>query len=233
MESLIRWQSPKHGLVLPFDFIPLIEKNGMIIDIGYHILYKSCEQTKKWQDMGYYPMRVAVNLSPYQISQPNLVSDIERIMKKTALEPRWLELEITETGIVGSERKNIEKLEKLRELVDVPNIIYATIEFVDIAGLVKGASQGEGLGNQFLSHVRNTDALIHVVRGFDDPNVVHVHGSIDPQDDIEVISIELALADLGQLERKINKLESEIKGDKKRGYIVRHRGLFNLAKYPV
>jgi GTP-binding protein YchF len=108
-----------------------------------------------------------------------------------------------------------ERLEKLRELVDVPNIIYATIEFVDIAGLVKGASQGEGLGNQFLSHVRNTDALIHVVRGFDDPNVIHVHGSIDPQDDIEVISIELALADLGQLERKINKLESDIKGDKK------------------
>jgi GTP-binding protein YchF len=107
------------------------------------------------------------------------------------------------------------RLEKLRELVDVPKIIYATIEFVDIAGLVKGASQGEGLGNQFLSHVRNTDALIHVVRSFDDPNVVHVHGSIDPQDDIEVISIELALADLAQLERKIIKIESDIKGDKK------------------
>jgi GTP-binding protein YchF len=107
------------------------------------------------------------------------------------------------------------RLERLQELVGVPNIIYATIEFVDIAGLVKGASQGEGLGNQFLSHVRNTDALVHVVRGFDDPNVVHIHGVFDPRQDIEVINIELALADLAQLERKIGRLESDVKGDKK------------------
>lgn len=107
------------------------------------------------------------------------------------------------------------RLEELRKLVEVPEIIFATIEFVDIAGLVKGASRGEGLGNQFLSHVRNTDTLIHVVRGFEDPNVVHVHGTINPQEDIEVINIELALADSAQLERKINKLESDIKGDKK------------------
>ena len=107
------------------------------------------------------------------------------------------------------------RLEKLQQLVNVPDIIHATIEFVDIAGLVKGASQGEGLGNQFLSHVRNTDALVHVVRGFDDPNVVHIHGEIDPSQDIEVINVELALADLAQLERKIGKLESDIKGNKK------------------
>jgi GTP-binding protein YchF len=107
------------------------------------------------------------------------------------------------------------RLEELRRLVGVPEIIFATIEFVDIAGLVKGASRGEGLGNQFLSHVRNADTLIHVVRSFEDPNVVHVHGNIDPQEDIEVINIELALADSAQLERKINKLESDIKGDKK------------------
>jgi GTP-binding protein YchF len=107
------------------------------------------------------------------------------------------------------------RLEKLQELIGVPNIIYATIEFVDIAGLVKGASQGEGLGNQFLSHVRNTNALVHVVRGFDDPNVVHIHGAIDPRQDIEVINLELALADLTQLERKIGRLESDVKGDKK------------------
>lgn len=106
------------------------------------------------------------------------------------------------------------RLEKLQALAGVKNIIYATIEFLDIAGLVKGASQGEGLGNQFLSHVRNSDALIHVVRAFDDPNVVHIHGQIDPLTDIEVIHVELALADMAQLERKIVKLESDIKGDR-------------------
>jgi GTP-binding protein YchF len=107
------------------------------------------------------------------------------------------------------------RLEKLQELVGVSEIIYATVEFVDIAGLVKGASQGEGLGNQFLSNVRNTDALIHVVRGFDDPNVVHVHGTIEPVQDIDIINVELALSDLAQLERKIIKLKGDIKGDKK------------------
>ena len=73
------------------------------------------------------------------------------------------------------------RLENLQARVGVPNIIYATIEFVDIAGLVKGASQGEGLGNQFLANIRDTDAIVHVVRGFDDPNVVHVSGEIDPR----------------------------------------------------
>jgi len=107
-----------------------------------------------------------------------------------------------------------ERLTKLNSLVNVPNTIYATLEFVDIAGLVKGASRGEGLGNQFLAHVRNTDALIHVVRLFDDPNVIHVSGAIKPIEDIEIINLELALADMDQLERKITKLESDIKGDK-------------------
>jgi GTP-binding protein YchF len=107
------------------------------------------------------------------------------------------------------------RLTKLQSLVGVPNIIYATVEFVDIAGLVKGASQGEGLGNQFLANIRDTDAIVHVVRGFDDPNVVHVSGEINPREDIEIIHIELALADMAQLERKIVKLESDIKGDKK------------------
>ena len=107
------------------------------------------------------------------------------------------------------------RLEKLKALVSVPNIIYATIEFVDIAGLVKGASQGEGLGNQFLANIRDTDAIVHVVRGFDDPNVVHVSGEIHPREDVEIITIELALADMAQLERKIVKLESDIKGDRK------------------
>lgn len=106
-----------------------------------------------------------------------------------------------------------ERLEKIQSLIGVENIIYSTIEFVDIAGLVKGASQGEGLGNQFLSHVRNSDVLIHVVRGFDDPNVVHVSGEVDPKNDVDIINIELALADVAQLDRKITRLESDLKGD--------------------
>lgn len=107
------------------------------------------------------------------------------------------------------------RVDKLQELAGVPNAIYATIEFVDIAGLVKGASQGEGLGNQFLGNIRDVDAILHVVRCFDDPNVVHVSAQLDPQNDIEVIELELSIADLEQLERKIERLTSEVKGDKK------------------
>jgi GTP-binding protein YchF len=106
------------------------------------------------------------------------------------------------------------RVEKLVELVQAPNTIHATIEFVDIAGLVKGASTGEGLGNQFLGNIRDTSAIVHVVRCFDDPNVVHVSGALDPRTDIEIIDLELVLADLEQLERKIERLSSQVKGDK-------------------
>ncbi len=108
-----------------------------------------------------------------------------------------------------------ERVERIADLVKVPNTIHTTIEFVDIAGLVKGASQGEGLGNQFLGQIRNTDAIVHVVRCFDDPNVVHISETLNPRQDIEIINIEMALADLQQLERKIERLESAVKGDKK------------------
>ena len=107
------------------------------------------------------------------------------------------------------------RLEGLAKLVGVDKVIYSTIEFVDIAGLVEGASHGEGLGNQFLGNVRNTDALVHVVRCFDDPNVVHVRERPEPRADIEIINVELALADLEQLERKIERLSRQVKGDKK------------------
>lgn len=107
------------------------------------------------------------------------------------------------------------RLEDLSKLVGVDKVIHATIEFVDIAGLVEGASRGEGLGNQFLGNVRNTDALVHVVRCFDDPNVVHVRERPEPRADIEIINVELALADLEQLERKIERLSRQVKGDKK------------------
>lgn len=107
------------------------------------------------------------------------------------------------------------RVEKLAELANLEITIHATIEFFDIAGLVKGASKGEGLGNQFLGNIRDTDAIIHVVRCFDDPNVVHMSETIDPRADIEVVNIELMLADLQQLERKIEKLSGQVKGDKK------------------
>lgn len=107
------------------------------------------------------------------------------------------------------------RIDTLAKLVGVNKAIKTTIEFVDIAGLVKGASKGEGLGNQFLGHIRNTDALLHVVRCFEDPNVVHVSPSPDPQEDIEVLELELILADLEQIEKKIDKLSRQLKGDKR------------------
>jgi GTP-binding protein YchF len=108
-----------------------------------------------------------------------------------------------------------ERLEKLQKLLGVPNRIHATVEFVDIAGLVKGASQGEGLGNQFLATIRDTDAIVHVVRCFDDPNVVHISEMPEPREDIEIINVELMMADLQQVERKIERLISQVKGDRK------------------
>ncbi len=108
-----------------------------------------------------------------------------------------------------------ERVEQLANLTKRPNRIHTTIEFVDIAGLVQGASQGEGLGNQFLGNIRDADALVHVVRCFDDANVVHINPQPDPIADIEIIETELLLADLEQLQRKIEKMVRQVKGDKK------------------
>lgn len=108
-----------------------------------------------------------------------------------------------------------QRLEKLASLVKVPKVIHATVEFVDIAGLVKGAHQGEGLGNQFLGNIRDTAAILHVVRCFEDPNVVHVSVHPEPLADIETIELELALADLEQVDRKIERLMSAVKGDRR------------------
>ena len=107
------------------------------------------------------------------------------------------------------------RLNALAKIVSPLKIVPATVEFVDIAGLVKGASKGEGLGNQFLSHIRDTSAIIHLVRCFDDPNVIHVDGSIDPIRDIEVINTELLLADMQQLEKKVDRLDKQSRTDKK------------------
>lgn len=106
------------------------------------------------------------------------------------------------------------RLDELSELVHPEKITPAIIEFVDIAGLVKGASKGEGLGNKFLSHIREVDAVVQVLRCFEDENVTHVEGRIDPVDDIEIINIELMLSDLEIINRRLSKVEKMIKGDK-------------------
>ena len=108
------------------------------------------------------------------------------------------------------------RIDVLSKMYDTDKSTYATIEFVDIAGLVKGASKGEGLGNKFLSHIRETDAIAHVVRCFNDENIVHVDGKIDPINDIETISLELVFADLETLNKRIDRVTKLTKsGDKK------------------
>lgn len=107
-----------------------------------------------------------------------------------------------------------ERLTRLQAWVGVENAIPARVDFVDVAGLVKGAHKGEGLGNRFLGHIRHVDAIAQVVRCFDDENVAHVNEKPQPADDIAVINTELALADLQQLERLLEKLEREVKGDR-------------------
>ena len=107
------------------------------------------------------------------------------------------------------------RLDKLAEMYDPDKYTPATIEFVDIAGLVKGASKGEGLGNKFLSNIRECDAIVHVVRCFDNDDIIHVEGSVDPARDIETIDLELILSDVEMVQRRLDKTQKLIKGDKK------------------
>lgn len=107
-----------------------------------------------------------------------------------------------------------ERVTKLSEVYNSKKTIYTTIEFCDIAGLVKGASRGEGLGNKFLGHIREVEAIVHVVRCFEDENIVHVDGTIDPVNDIETINTELIIADTEVLERRIQKATKQLKADK-------------------
>ena len=108
-----------------------------------------------------------------------------------------------------------ERLDKLTEMYKPQKTTHAVVEFVDIAGLVKGASKGEGLGNKFLSHIRETDAIVEVVRCFDDSNVVHVDGSVDPIRDIETINLELIFADIETVNKRLDKARKNLKADKK------------------
>lgn len=107
------------------------------------------------------------------------------------------------------------RVAKLHEVYNSKKTVYASIEFCDIAGLVKGASKGEGLGNQFLGHIREVEAIVHVLRCFDDDNIIHVDGRVDPGADIEIIDTELILSDMEILERRMNKLRSSMKGGSK------------------
>ncbi len=139
------------------------------------------------------------------------------------------------------------RLQDIAHYIHTQKVVPAAVEFVDIAGLVKDASKGEGLGNQFLGHIRQVDAVVHVVRCFEDPDVVHVHGSINPAYDIDVINTELLLADLDTLEKRISRIERAAKtGDKKskeelpvleklrgafnKGVLARHVGLTDTEK---
>ncbi len=108
-----------------------------------------------------------------------------------------------------------ERLDKLTEMYHPQKTTPAVIEFVDIAGLVKGASKGEGLGNKFLSHIREVDSIVEVVRCFEDPNIVHVDGSIDPIRDIETINLELVFADMETVDKRLDRAKKNLKGDKK------------------
>lgn len=117
---------------------------------------------------------------------------------------------------VGTVAVPDERLDKLAQMYDPDKVTPAVIEFVDIAGLVKGASKGEGLGNKFLSNIREVDAIVHVVRAFEDTNIVHVEGNIDPIRDIETINFELIFSDLEIIARRIDRLKKQLKGGDKK-----------------
>ena len=128
-----------------------------------------------------------------------------------------------------------ERLEQLADIVHPEKIVPTAVEFVDIAGLVKGASQGEGLGNQFLAHIREVDAIAHVVRCFENEDIVHVAGRIDPLSDLETVNTELALADLASVDKAVDRAAKAAKsGDKKamlqRELFERVRALLNEGK---
>lgn len=124
-----------------------------------------------------------------------------------------------------------ERLEKLESLVNPERVMPAVVEIVDIAGLVKGASKGEGLGNKFLSNIRDTNAIIHVLRCFDDGNIVHVDGSIDPIRDKEIIDTELQLKDLETIEKRVSTLDKEGKGGDKS--VLKKKELVNNIKHVI
>ena len=124
-----------------------------------------------------------------------------------------------------------ERIEKLATVYNSAKKIHATIEFVDIAGLVKNASKGEGLGNKFLSHIREVDAIAHVIRNFHDDNITHIAGKIDPADDLSTIATELAMADLTAIENALTKLKDKAKGHDNEA--IKAIKIFDIIKQPL
>lgn len=122
-----------------------------------------------------------------------------------------------------------ERLTKIAEIIKPEKVTPTIIEFVDIAGLVKGAHKGEGLGNQFLAQIKNCDAIVEVVRGFEDPNVEHVAGSVDPERDVDIVKVELLMKDLENLEGLLSKIEKEVKSKDKMA--MKKAVLFEKIKY--
>ncbi len=121
-----------------------------------------------------------------------------------------------------------ERLQKLNTISHSEKIIPTVIEFVDIAGLVKGAHEGEGLGNQFLSNIREVDAILEVVRNFEDPNVIHVHNKVDPESDKETINLELVLADLATVTKRLERITSQLKGNPPKAIKAEHAVLAKI-----
>ena len=122
------------------------------------------------------------------------------------------------------------RVEVLENMYNPDRTIPTTFEFTDIAGLVKGASQGEGLGNKFLSHIRETDAIVEVVRCFEDSNIIHVDGNVDPIRDVEVINIELILADLEIIDNRINKIGKKAQTSKNKDDLKEYNDLTEIKK---
>ncbi len=131
---------------------------------------------------------------------------------------------------VGIVEVKDERLDKIVELVQPKNVVYTTFSFTDIAGLVKGASHGEGLGNQFLSHIREVDAICQVVRCFDSKDIIHVNGVVNPIDDIETINLELAFADMDIIEKRLPKIEKKAQFKTDHESVVEYEALMKIKK---
>ena len=164
------------------------------------------------QAIGYYPAMLKAGIIGLpNVGKSTLFNAVTRSHKAPAENYPFCTIE-PNLGVVSVPDP---RLPQLGKVVKVSTLIPTAFEFVDIAGLVKGASHGEGLGNKFLSHIREVDALIHVVRCFEDPDIVHVTGDIDPVRDIEIVTTELVLADLETVKKRLEKISRDVKrGDK-------------------
>src|SRR6201997_2905938 len=146
------------------------------------------------------------------VGKSTLFNAVTQTRKALAANYRFCTIE-PNTGVVTVPD---ERLDVLAKMSNSAKVIPAVFEFVDIAGLVRGASKGEGLGNQFLSHIREVDAIVHVVRCFEDENITHVDGAVNPVRDLETIHIELALADQASITKRLDRLQKQKKqGDKR------------------